>query len=43
MNGILEIQPWIHSWGDGVEVHEPEALPASIADALRAAATRYAD
>ena len=43
VNGIVEIQPWILSWGDGVEVLEPEALRAAVAEAVRGAATRYAD
>jgi predicted DNA-binding transcriptional regulator YafY len=42
VNGIVEIRPWILSWGDGVEVLEPSELRASVADAVRAAAGRYA-
>ena len=43
VNGIVEIQPWILSWGDGVEVLEPETLRVSVADAIRRAAARYGD
>jgi predicted DNA-binding transcriptional regulator YafY len=43
VNGIVEIRPWILSWGDGVEVLEPPELRASVADAVRSAADRYAD
>ena len=43
VNGIVEIRPWILSWGDGVEVVEPPELRASVAEAVRAAAARYAD
>jgi predicted DNA-binding transcriptional regulator YafY len=39
--GIVEIRPWILSWGDGVEVLEPPALRESVANAVRAAAARY--
>jgi predicted DNA-binding transcriptional regulator YafY len=41
--GIIEIRPWILSWGDGVEVLEPPALRDAVADAVREAAARYAD
>lgn len=41
--GIIEIQPWILSWGDGVEVLEPSELREAVASAVRTAATRYAD
>jgi len=43
VNGIVEIQPWILSWGDGVEVLEPAELRDAVAAAVRAAAARYAD
>ena len=43
VNGIVEIQPWILSWGDGVEVLEPAELREAVADSVRAAAARYAD
>ena len=43
VNGIVEIQPWILSWGDGVEVLEPGELRDAVAAAVRAAAARYAD
>jgi predicted DNA-binding transcriptional regulator YafY len=39
--GIVEIRPWILSWGDGVEVLEPPELRSAVADAVRAAAERY--
>jgi predicted DNA-binding transcriptional regulator YafY len=40
--GIVEIRPWILSWGDGVEVLEPLELREAVADAVRTAAERYA-
>ena len=43
VNGIVEIQPWILSWGDGVEVLEPAELRDAVAASVRAAAARYAD
>ncbi len=39
--GIVEIRPWILSWGDAVEVLEPAALRESVAAAVGAAAARY--
>jgi CRISPR-associated endonuclease/helicase Cas3 len=39
--GIVEIRPWILSWGDAVEVLEPPALRDSVATAVRGAAGRY--
>ncbi len=39
--GIVEIRPWILSWGDAVEVLGPAALRQSVAAAVRAAAARY--
>jgi predicted DNA-binding transcriptional regulator YafY len=39
--GIVEIRPWILSWGDGVEVLEPADLRDAVADAVRNAAARY--
>jgi predicted DNA-binding transcriptional regulator YafY len=39
--GIVEIRPWILSWGDAVEVLEPAALRESVAAAVRGAAARY--
>ena len=39
--GIVEIRPWVLSWGDAVEVLAPEALRDSVAVAVRAAAERY--
>jgi predicted DNA-binding transcriptional regulator YafY len=41
--GIIEIRPWILSWGDGVEVLEPASLRQAVAQAVRDAAARYAD
>ena len=41
--GIIEIRPWILSWGDGVEVLEPPSLREAVAAAVRNAAARYAD
>jgi predicted DNA-binding transcriptional regulator YafY len=41
--GIVEIQPWILSWGDAVEVLDPPELRAAVAAAVKAAADRYAD
>lgn len=43
VNGIVEIQPWILSWGDGVEVLEPPELRDAVAASVRAAAARYGD
>jgi proteasome accessory factor B len=40
--GIVEIRPWILSWGDAVEVLEPPALRESVAEALRGGLARYA-
>jgi predicted DNA-binding transcriptional regulator YafY len=40
--GIVEIKPWILSWGDGVEVLEPPELREAVAVDVRAAAERYA-
>jgi proteasome accessory factor B len=39
--GIVEIRPWVLSWGDAVEVLAPESLRASVAAAVRQAAARY--
>jgi len=43
VNGIVEIQPWILSWGGGVEVLEPAELRDAVAASVRAAAARYDD
>ena len=43
VNGIVEIQPWILSWGSGVEVLEPLELRDAVAESVRAAAARYGD
>lgn len=40
--GIVEIQPWILSWGGGVEVLEPADLRDAIAASVRQASDRYA-
>lgn len=39
--GIVEIRPWIMSWGDAVEVIEPPELREVVASAVRRAAARY--
>jgi len=39
--GIVEIRPWVLSWGDGVEVLAPASLRESVALALGRAAERY--
>ena len=39
--GIIEIRPWILSWGDAVEVLDPPELRASVRDVVRRAAARY--
>ena len=41
--GIVEIQPWILSWGASVEVLEPIELRDAVAAAVRTAAARYGD
>jgi len=41
--GIVEIRPWILSWGERVEVLEPPELRETIAASVRDAAARYAD
>jgi proteasome accessory factor B len=40
--GIVEIRPWILSWGDQVEVLEPAELREAVATAARGLAERYA-
>jgi len=40
--GVVEIQPWIMSWGGAVEVLEPVELREAIAASVRDAAARYA-
>lgn len=40
--GIVEIRPWILSWGDQVEVLAPSELRDAVAAAVRGAAGRYA-
>ena len=40
--GIVEIRPWILSWGDGVEVLEPAELREAVAGAVHRAAELYA-
>jgi predicted DNA-binding transcriptional regulator YafY len=39
--GIVEVRPWILSWGDSVEVLEPPELREVVAAAVRGAAARY--
>jgi len=39
--GIIEIRPWILSWGDAVEVLDPPGLRTSVRDVVRRAAARY--
>ncbi|HEY7332033.1 MAG TPA: WYL domain-containing protein [Candidatus Limnocylindria bacterium] len=39
--GIVEIRPWIMSWGDAVEVLEPPELRAVVATAVGRLAERY--
>jgi predicted DNA-binding transcriptional regulator YafY len=39
--GIVEIRPWIMSWGDAVEVLEPPELREVVANAVRRLAERY--
>jgi predicted DNA-binding transcriptional regulator YafY len=43
VNGIVEIRPWILSWGESVEVLEPPELRDAIAASVRGAAARYVD
>ena len=40
--GIVEIRPWILSWGDAVEVVGPPALREAVARMVQRAADRYA-
>lgn len=40
--GVVEIQPWIMSWGGAVEVLEPPELRDAVAASVREAAARYA-
>lgn len=40
--GVVEIQPWIMSWGGAVEVLEPAELRDAVAASVRDAAARYA-
>jgi predicted DNA-binding transcriptional regulator YafY len=40
--GIVEIRPWIMSWGDAVEVLEPPELREVVATAVHNLAERYA-
>ncbi|MGI8998353.1 MAG: helix-turn-helix transcriptional regulator [Candidatus Limnocylindria bacterium] len=41
--GTVEIRPWVLSWGEGVEVLEPQELRETVAASVRDAAARYAD
>jgi proteasome accessory factor B len=40
--GIVEIRPWVLSWGDQVEVLAPPELREAVAGAVRGATQRYA-
>jgi len=40
--GIVEIRPWVLSWGDQVEVLAPPELREAVAGAVRGATKRYA-
>jgi predicted DNA-binding transcriptional regulator YafY len=40
--GVIEIRPWVLSWGGAVEVLEPAELREAIAASVRDAAARYA-
>jgi proteasome accessory factor B len=40
--GIVEIRPWVLSWGDQVEVLAPPELREAVAGAVRGATERYA-
>jgi len=40
--GVIEIRPWVLSWGGAVEVLEPAELREAIAASVRGAAARYA-
>jgi proteasome accessory factor B len=40
--GIVEIRPWVLSWGDAVEVMAPPALREAVGGMVRRAADRYA-
>jgi predicted DNA-binding transcriptional regulator YafY len=39
--GIVEIRPWILSWGENVEVLAPASLREAVSTAVRGAAARY--
>ena len=39
--GIIEIRPWILSWGDAVEVLDPPELRTLVSDVVRRASARY--
>jgi len=41
--GIIEIRPWVLSWGEAVEVLGPSELREAVAAAVRDAAARYAN
>ncbi len=41
VSGTIEIRLWILSWGDDVEVLEPDGLRADVATTLARAAARY--
>ena len=39
--GIVEIRPWILSWGEAVEVLAPPELREAVAGMVERAAARY--
>jgi hypothetical protein len=41
VNGLLEITPWVLSWGASLEVIEPDELRQTIAGTSRLMAARY--
>ena len=43
VSGTIEIRLWILSWGDDVEVLEPQSLRDDVAATLQRALTRYED
>jgi proteasome accessory factor B len=41
VSGVVEIRLWILSWGDDVEVLEPQDLRDQVRDILERAIARY--
>jgi proteasome accessory factor B len=41
VSGVIEIRLWILSWGDDVEVLEPQDLRDQVRDILERAIARY--